>query len=119
MSSYVAEFLATIANGAAVTGPIPTIGRTPLWIETPTGMTGSVITFLTRDAAGSDIAIRDPAGNELSLTLGAVGSRHSLFPTLAGQLAGHDTLILRAGTTASPALQGAARTLRIGVRFIL
>lgn len=112
------EVAVFIAPGASLSAPIAVNARTPLWISTPAGLTGTVLTFVAVGVGGDEV-IRDSAGAEVSLTLGAAGSRHSLMPAIASALAGHREIRVRAGTFGSPALQSGGATLVMGLRTVL
>jgi hypothetical protein len=118
-TTYVDEVAAAIAAGQSVSGDIVTAGRTPLWLDTPAGLTGAVVTFVAVDATGAARVLRDAGGLEISLALGAAGGRHSLMPEISGRLAGHATIRIRAGTVGAPSVQAAERSMTLGMRNVI
>jgi hypothetical protein len=89
-----------------------------MWIATPAGMTGTMLTFAAVGPSGDEV-IRDSGGAEISVILGAVGSRHSLMTAVAAALAGHGQIKVRVGTAAAPTVQSGGATLRMGLRTVL
>ncbi|MBX9596000.1 MAG: hypothetical protein K2X46_16675 [Roseomonas sp.] len=113
------EIIVTIDAGQS-DAPVALTGRQALvWLDTPVGFEGTSIRFFAQSPEGLR-AIRDIYGNQLTLTLGAAGSRHALWQDqTALNLAQNQGLVLQAwnGTAAVP--QTAPRDLRLWLRGIV
>jgi hypothetical protein len=109
------EVPVTFAPGASLSLPIVANGRTPMWISTPAGLTGTVLTFVAVGGLGDEV-IRDSGGAEITVTLGAVPSRHSLTAEVSAAVANHGQIRVRVGTLAAPVAQAGGATLTMGLR---
>ena len=113
-----AQVPVVIGAGQSLSAAIQTNGRTPLWIDTPPGLTGTVLTFAAV-GPGGDQVLRDPTGAEVTLWLGAAGCRHSLMTDIAARLAGHIAFKIRVGGVAWPEVQAAQRDLLVALRTVI
>jgi hypothetical protein len=105
-----------IPSGQSVTSaPVLLGARSVAWIDTPVGLTGGVLTFQGGNTEATPLELFDSYGMAIALQIPVVGGRH--FFNMGGFFLhglGCRFLWVRAGTSASPAVQAAPRTLTIG-----
>ena len=116
------RLVATIANGAAVSGAIPVRGLNIASLTTPAAWTAAAITFQasTDDGATwSPVYAIDSTGAAAETTIPSAGiptaaSRYFQIP--AGTFDGASHIKINSGTNAAGTNQGAERQIALGVR---
>lgn len=108
-----AQFVATIANGAALSNQVNLFGRRPTRISLPAGWDAAALTFLTSTDGTNFRPLHDWNGSEVNLaaaTMDTGGREIVLNPDL---FTGVRAIQLRSGTAATPVNQTAQRAITI------
>lgn len=100
---------ASIASNASLSGAIDLAGGRLAAIKLPTGLEGTKLTFQASIDGSTFVDLYDEAGNEVTYT---VGANRMVRPPVADWL-GFAWLKIRTGTSASPTVQTAARSLTV------
>jgi hypothetical protein len=112
MRTPISGIVATIANGAALSGAIDLDGYTLCGIQMPSAWTTANLTFQVSADGATYADVYSDSGGEYTVT--AAASRYIVLNP--ADFAGMRFLKVRSGTTGTPVNQGGARTMLLNVR---